>query len=548
MKAITAILLSVLFPFLSQAAEVTMKVKCRYLNIPISHQTDRHRLTFQSKGIDTLSVEARLAVSNPDYWVFKDVSAYRGQSLRIVYDGPAEALARVFQADTIVGEAMMYREANRPLYHFTTRRGWINDPNGLVWHDGEYHLYYQHNPYEREWGNMHWGHAVSRDLLHWQELNDALYPDALGTMFSGSAVVDTDNTSGFAGKVRGKQGIQPPMVFAYTNDGAWETQCIAYSLDHGRTLQKYQNGRPVIDSHERWQSHDTRDPRLFWYAPGSHWVMVLNERNGHSIYTSSNLRDWTYQSHITGFWECPDLFELPVDGDPTRTLWVMYGASGTYMLGHFDGRVFTPTAGKYRYATGSIYAAQTITGTPDGRRIQIGWGRIGHPGMPFNGMMLLPTELTLRTTPDGPRLFSQPVREVQNLLHRQFSSDSDLTEQQANEHLRTLPTDAGLHLRARLSLSYATSAGLRLNGQNIVDYDTNQNTLNGQFFSPLTPGSLDLDLEVYIDRTSVEVFVDGGLYSYSFERHLSDNHDGLQFWGRETTVHNLQVDTVDCIW
>ena len=548
MNPLPLFLLSTFISLTSQSSELTLKVKSRYLNIPVSHQTERHRLTFLSKGVDTLSVEARLAPGSPDYWVFKDLSAYQGRSLRLVYDGPAEALSRVFQADTIVGQSAMYHEPNRPQFHFTTRRGWINDPNGLVWYDGEYHLYYQHNPYEREWGNMHWGHAVSRDLLHWQELGDVLYPDALGTMFSGSAVVDYDNTGGFAAKVKGQQGIQTPMVFAYTNDGAWETQCIAYSLDHGRTLHKYQGGQPVIDSHQQWQSHDTRDPRLLWYAPGSHWVMVLNERNGHSIYTSSNLRDWTYQSHVTGFWECPDLFELPVDGNPSHTLWVMYGASGTYMLGHFDGRVFTPVAGKYRYATGSIYAAQTITGTPDGRRIQIGWGRIAHPGMPFNGMMLLPTELTLRTTPDGPRLYSQPVREVQSLLHSLFTVQSDLTEQQANEHLRSLPAQSGLHLQARLSLSYATSAGLRLDGQNIVDYDLNQNTLNGQFYSPLTPGSLDLDLDIYIDRTSVEVFVDGGRYSYSLERHLTDNHDGLQFWGRDTTIRNLHVDTVSSIW
>ncbi|MBQ7179659.1 MAG: glycoside hydrolase family 32 protein [Bacteroidaceae bacterium] len=548
MKSLTVLLFAALIPFMSQASELTFKVKCRYLNIPVSHQTERHRLTFLSKGVDTLSVEARLAPGSPDYWVFKDLSAYQGRSLRLVYDGPAEALSRIFQADTIMGQSAMYHEPNRPQFHFTTRRGWINDPNGLVWYDGEYHLYYQHNPYEREWGNMHWGHAVSRDLLHWQELDDALFPDALGTMFSGSAVVDYDNASGFAGRVKGQQGIQPPMVFAYTNDGAWETQCIAYSLDHGRTLHKYQGGRPVIDSHRQWQSHDTRDPRLLWYAPGAHWVMVLNERNGHSIYTSSNLRDWTYQSHVTGFWECPDLFELPVDGNPDHTLWVMYGASGTYMLGSFDGRVFTPVAGKYRYTTGSIYAAQTVSGTPDGRRIQIGWGRIAHPGMPFNGMMLLPTELTLRTTPDGPRLFSQPVREVQSLLHRQLPAQPDLTEQQANERLRTLPPSAGLHLQARLSLSYATSAGLRLDGQNIVDYDTNQNTLNGQFYSPPVPGSLDLDLDIYIDRTSVEVFVDGGRYSYSLERRPSDNRDGLQFWGRETTIRNLQADTISGIW
>lgn len=189
-----------------------------------------------------------------------------------------------------------------------------------------------------------------------------------------------------------------------------QTQCIAFSLDNGQTFVKY-DGNPVIDSNEKWQTHDTRDPRLFWYEPSKHWVMVLCEREGHSIYTSTDLKDWVYRSHVRGFWECPDLFELPVDGDSSKTMWVLYGASGTYMLGDFDGCTFTPRAGKYRYTAGTVYAAQTYNDIPDGRRIQIGWGRLTIPDMPFNGQMLLPTELTLRTTRDGVRLFSEPARE-----------------------------------------------------------------------------------------------------------------------------------------
>ncbi len=218
------------------------------------------------------------------------------------------------------------------------------------------------------------------------------------------------------------------------------------------------------------------------------------------------------------------------------------------MLGDFGGRRFTPRRGKYRYTTGSIYAAQTISDMPDGRRIQIGWGRIAHPGMPFNGMMLLPTELTLRSTPDGPRLVSQPVREVRSLLHPLSETKGELTEEEANRQLRELPDGKGIHLKARLRLTYATSAGLSLDGQNIVDYDLNQNTINGRFYSPLEPGSLCLDLELFIDRTSVEVFVDGGLFSYSMERRPGDNRDGLRFWGRETKIEGLGLDTVESIW
>jgi len=229
-------------------------------------------------------------------------------------------------------------------------------------------------------------------------------------------------------------------------------------------------------------------------------------------------------------------------------MWVMYGASGTYMLGDFDGKTFTPRAGKYCYTTGSLYAAQTFSGITDGRRIQIGWGRISHPGMPFNGMMLLPTELTLRTTRDGVRLCSQPVHEIQSLLKRQFTATKTLNEKAANEVLASYASADGLHLHAVLHLSYSTSAGLKLNGQNIVEYDLNHNTLNGRFFAPQTLTSMDLQMDIYIDRTSVEVFVEDGLYSYSLQRQLNDNQEGLRFWGTEITVSDLQLDFVESIW
>ena len=205
-------LLSVVSCLLSaQAAELTFKVKCKYLNLPISHEVDRSRLTFRAKGMDDLSVVARLS-ADPDYWVFKDLSAYQGKTLTITYEGSEEALEKVYQSDTIHEAQKFYKEKYRPQFHFTTRRGWINDPNGCIWHDGLYHLYYQHNPFEREWENMTWGHATSPDLLHWTEHAPVLHPDEIGTMFSGSAVFDKDNTSGFGTKKN------PPLVYAYTAD------------------------------------------------------------------------------------------------------------------------------------------------------------------------------------------------------------------------------------------------------------------------------------------------------------------------------------------
>ena len=537
-----------------QAAELSLKVRCRYLNLPVSHEVERSRLTFRAKGVDDLNVVARLS-ANPEYWVFKDISAYRGKTLTITFDGPEDALMQVYQSDSIRDAASIYRERNRPQFHFTTRRGWINDPNGCIWHDGQYHLYYQHNPFEREWENMTWGHATSPDLLHWTEQPPVLFPDTLGTMFSGSAVFDKDNTSGFGTKKN------PPLVYAYTADRSEkEVQCIAYSLDGGMTLHKYK-GNPVIDSHDKWQTRDTRDPRVFWYEPGGHWVLVLNERNGHSIYTSANLKEWTYQSHVNGFWECPDLFPLPVDGNADDVRWVMYGASNTYMIGRFDGKVFTPESGKHRFSTGAIYAAQTFNDVPDGRRIQIGWANIDHRGMPFRGQMLLPTELTLHSTKDGVRLVSKPIKEVETLLSPLYNSESGLKKQEANVALnKALPQRGSgegancLHLRATLNLTYATSAGLKFDGQTLVDYDLNRNTLNGQFYSPQDPTSLSLTMDIYIDRTSIEVFIDDGLYSYSMERRRAIGAaqktipKGFEFWGSDISVSDIRLDAVESCW
>ena len=438
----------------------------------------------------------------------------------------------------------LYKETNRPQIHYTQRRGWNNDPNGLLYYDGEYHLFYQHNPYKRDWGNMHWGHAVSNDLIHWEELPIALYPDEHGTMFSGSAVIDYDNTSGF-----GKNGI-PAMVAIYTADNPEkQVQCIAYSLDKGRTWTKYK-GNPVIDSKAKWNSKDTRDPKVFWHKPSGKWVMVLNERDGHSIYNSDNLKDWTFESHITGFWECPELFELPVDGNKDNTKWVMYGASGTYMLGVFDGKKFTPESGKYYYSTGSIYAAQTFTNIPesDGRRIQIGWGRISHPGMPFNGMMLFPTELSLRTTKDGIRLFSKPIDELDR-LQTSVGKWRALTADKADELLRQYKDASTLRIRTTLKLSHATNAGLNLFGQSLLDYDMNYNRINGVFYSPEDMTSMEIAADIILDKTSIEVYIDDGAYSYSMERRPDlKNREGFHFFGNNIEVKEMEVYTSRSIW
>lgn len=542
MEKITKIALTLLFGTCStaiQADDITLKITQRYLNLPVSHQTDRKKMSFTIDGKEERSFVIRLASGKPDYWVFCDMDAYKGKKLTISYDG--EGLQQIYQDSQIAGQDSMYHEKNRPQLHYSQRRGWNNDPNGMVWYDGEYHLFYQHNPYEREWENMHWGHAVSRDLIHWEELNEALYPDHNGTAFSGSAVVDYENTSGFGSK------DNPAMVAIYTGASAKQVQCIAYSLDKGRTWTKYEKN-PVIDSGKLWNTVDTRDPKVFWYGPNKEWVMILNERDGHSIYTSADLKEWKYESHVTGFWECPELFELPVDGNPQNTMWVMYGASGTYMLGDFDGKVFTPKHGKYYYCGGSIYAAQTFTGIPesDGRRIQIGWDRINHPNLPVNGCMTLPTELTLRTTKDGVRLFCNPIKEL-NSLEQEGIKAENLTAEQANRLLAPYADNDVIRIRFTMKLSHATSAGLSFNGQNLVDYDMNGNRINGVFYSPEDMTSMELTADLIVDRTAVDLFIDNGAYAHYMQRE-GKNKDGYLFWGNNIEIKSLQINPMKSIW
>ena len=524
-------------------SERQFKVDKRYLNIPVNDDRESLSLTFSAKGVEPLDVNVWIAAGEPMYWVFKDLTPYMGKTLTLKYEGDAADLDKLCLADTIMGQSTIYKEKYRPQFHFTTRRGWNNDPNGMVYYDGEYHLYYQHNPYSRHWGNMHWGHAVSRDLVHWEEFDDVLFPDEMGTMFSGSGVVDENNTSGFGTRKN------PPLVFAYTTHGEWQKQNIAYSLDHGRTLIKYK-GNPVVDSHEAARSHETRDPRLLWYGgKDGHWVMALFERDGNSFYTSDDLKTWTYQSHLPGFDECPDLFCLPVDGDKNNVKWVTLGAAGVYMVGDFDGKKFTPESGRHQYIAGSFYAAQTFSNTPDGRCIQIGWGRISHPGMAFNSQMQLPTELTLRTTRNGIRLASNPVLEVKTLLDRKFTADKAMSVEDVNKALAQFTDpDQGLHIKATVKLDAACYTAFKMNDKPFFEYNPSFGLFNDRFYSTEDIYGLEFPIEIFIDRTGVEIFIDNGLFSWSDQLYCNSDSRLFTFEGWAATINNMVIDTVNSIW
>lgn len=308
-----------------------------------------------------------------------------------------------------------YDEQLRPQFHFTAQRNWLNDPNGLVFFGGQYHLFFQHNPSGIEWGNMTWGHAVSDDLVHWRQLNDAIEPDALGTIFSGSAVVDWNNTAGF------QTGDEPALVAMYTaaggtspaSQGAKFTQGLAYSNDRGQTWTKY-DGNPVVPH----IAGDNRDPKVIWHEPSQRWVMALYlDKNDFALFNSPDLKQWERIDDLTvpGSIECPDFFELPVVDKPGESKWIFWTANGVYLVGEFDGKDFKPEGEPQRFEHGAnCFAAQTYSDIPakDGRRIQIAWMRGGkYPGMPFNQQMTFPTTLTLHATDEGYRLLATGRRD-----------------------------------------------------------------------------------------------------------------------------------------
>ena len=490
--------------------------------------------------------------------------------------------------------AANYQQAFRPQLSYSPARNWMNDPNGLVYYEGEYHLFYQYNPNGSTWGDMSWGHAVSRDMIHWQELPLALTveKDAQGSVtqmfFSGSVVVDQANTSGL-----GQPG-RPAMIALYTSvypqtqefaNGksvrpGTQAQSLAYSLDRGRSWRQY-SGNPVIPlppAPYADEYRDFRDPKVFWYAPQKKWVMVLVLPNQHKalFYTSRDLLHWDWLSEfgpenaVGGAWECPDLIELPVDGDVSRRKWVLVislnpggpaGGSGTqYFVGTFDGTTFASDP-QSQHASNNIsrepsvttarpsdqvqwldygadyYAAVSWNGLPDNRRIMIGWMNnwlYGQqvPTAPWRSAQSVPREVSLRTVNGRVRLVQQPIAELQRLrtdLLYDATTLSVPTDMQSTEPL--ISKEGALELEMQLKPGKARLVGVRLHsgvqGQRIdVGYDREQGvlyldrshagdttSLTGFFTRQIAPLALrdgQLRLRILFDTASISVFAGEG--------------------------------------
>lgn len=493
-----------------------------YLHIPVKMSAQEVWVRMEVDGVWQEEFRCPLVTSGePDFYGNLYVGPWKGKTVTLIAeDVPAETspLDGVMESDVKSHEDTIYTESRRPRFHFSTRTGWVNDPNGLVYHDGVWHLFYQHNPYSTRWGNMTWGHATSPDLIHWTEWPTAIHPDKLGTIFSGSGVVDHRNTSG----LQPAESDVAPIVLFYTYDGgtarfgAPVTQGMAYSADGGQTFTKYDKN-PVLPH----IIGGNRDPKVIWHEESQKWIMALYmDGEDYALFGSENLKDWEKLCDIKnlGCSECPDFFPLAVDGDEDNVKWVFWGGNGKYLVGTFDGKEFhretEPLTNRYG---GNDYAAMTFSNAPAERRIQISWmatwgdTESTFAGMPFNHQFTVPRELTLRATPAGPRLFMMPVKEVETLrgdevMEYHISRKGIISSMS--------PDQAGdlMDMEFDLKMDGAKKVAISFPAKEIkIEYDVEAKiiSLDG-IRAPLDAPDGKLSLRILMDVTSVELFAQDG--------------------------------------
>ena len=550
----------------------------KYLLLPIQEEKDEAQVLLDTGSKDDTWMDVRLAQNGSDYYVPFALGKGKTATVKILgLKKDALALNLLKLSDTFDTTNTDYY---RPSYHFTPLYGWMNDPNGMVYKDGEYHLYFQYNPYGSKWGNMHWGHAVSKDLVHWEHLDPAIARDPVGHIFSGSSVVDKKNTAGF-----GKNAI----IAIYTNNSVNhdEVQCIAYSNDNGRTFTKYE-GNPVLTPFDGLK--DFRDPKVFWYEKGKCWYMIVSADKEMRLYKSKNLKKWNYVSAFgKGIgqqpcqYECPDFFQLPVNGDKKKMKWVMtmninpgcwFGGSATeYFVGDFDGKKFTcPDANEVKWLDWGKdhYATVTFSNTDD-RVLGITWMSNWQyanltPFKQNRGANGLPRELKLYEK-NGKYYISEDVapevyalrKDTKNVADASVADEKMLAGVAANmEGAFEIEADvtpdangiAGIELsnnkRERTMIYFdmkqgkvvmdRTESGLSDFGKQSVPHDielawdkqlaaegkqpariTNSINYKNDFalatWAPLSlceDGKKTYHVDIFVDKSSVELFVDGG--------------------------------------
>ena len=558
---------------------ISVKDASKFLLLPVQDNAPEARVITVTADNMPVGVAAnvRLARERVDYYVPYDISAYEGSNVTVQVLGlPAGARCwkELKLSDTF--DTADREKKFRPVYHHTPLYGWMNDPNGMFYKDGTYHLYFQHNPYGSTWGNMTWGHSTSTDLVHWHGEDIAIEPDAYGSIFSGSVVVDHYNTAGFG---------EGAIVAFYTSakSSPWgdsQSQSMAYSTDGGKTFTKY-GGNPVLTSDKR----DFRDPKVFWYAPGKHWVMILAAGQEMEIYSSRDLKAWKKESSFGakqgahgGVWECPDLIELPVEGtDETR--WVLIcninpggpfgGNAAQYFVGTFDGKKFvneSPTETKWMDWGKDHYATVTFNNAPDGRVIALGWMSNWQyqtvlPTMQYRGANTIARDLSLYRNADGelvmrcapsPEIEAARVEtheipsfrvkdsyEVPSLLDDNdgaYEIEMQLKNSGSSRIILTLSNDKGEKVHMHYDIARK---------QFVMERSESGRTDFSRDFPALTVAPVDdtdtINLRLFVDRSSIEAFGDGGKFVMTNRVFPSAPYNRLTF---ETWRGNFQVKSM----
>ena len=559
-----------------------------YILLPIEEEADESQVRLDTGNATDTDMDIRLAQTKVDYFVpFALPADTKAATLRIQRKSKdALCWEEIRLSDT-------FDTANtdkfRPVYHHTPLYGWMNDANGLVYKDGEYHLYYQHNPYGSKWGNMHWGHSVSKDLMHWEHLAPAIARDTLGHIFSGSSIVDQENVAGYgAGSIL--------AYYTSASDKNGQIQCLAYSKDNGRTFTKYEKN-PVLRPSDGLK--DFRDPKVFWYAPESKWVMIVSADKEMRFFSSKDLKDWTYMSAFgNGYgvqpsqFECPDMVQLPVGGDENNKKWALivninpgclFGGSATqYFVGDFDGTNFVcdtkPEVVKWMDWGKDHYATVCFSNTGD-RVIAVPWMSNWQyanivPTQQYRSANALPRELTMYSEGKDVCLAVNPVKEL-DALRKETKEIPAFTVESGKEFtVDTLfaANDGAFEMDIELAADADCSGFKLMNGRGeyvdiyldgkngklvmdrvhsgIVDFGKNaiphekeahdnrvKNSINYvDDFALATWAPLSKDkqhkLRIFVDKCSVEIFLDGGKVAMTNLVFPNEPYNSLSFYSR----------------
>ena len=576
----------------------------KYLILPIQESCGEAKVKLDTGSPADVAMDVRLAKDSVEYYV-----------PFVLPQGVKEATVRISRmaSNAICWDSIRLSDTfdttntdyYRPVYHHTPLYGWMNDPNGMVYKDGEYHLYFQYNPYGSKWGNMHWGHSVSRDLIHWEHLDPAIARDTLGHIFSGSTVVDKTNTAGYGANT---------MIALYTSasDEYGQIQCMAYSTDNGRTYTKYEKN-PILTPFDGLK--DFRDPKVFWYEPDKKWIMIVSADKNMRFYSSTDLKEWTYLSQFgEGYgaqpnqFECPDFIQLPVDGDKNNMKWVMivninpgcmFGGSATeYFVGTFDGKEFKcdtkPQVTKWLDYGKDHYAAVCISNTGD-RTIALPWMSNWQyanitPIKQYRGANGLPRELSLYTKDGQTYVAANVVPEAQALRKESRTVDNFSLTDEYNVKQVTDGQNCAIELEMDITPSTAQTVGfdlmnakgekvkiyldmqqkrivmdrtesgiVELAGPNKGNYDVHvketddhRKTLSVNYQNDFALGTwapLSLcegktyHLDIFVDKCSVEMFVDGGRIAMTNLVFPTEVYDSLRFFaeGGEAQVTHLNI-------